>query len=57
MNNFNEYTLTFTAHIVARHGDEIKMREIQTTLEKRLITFMHEIALVGATKLTLEDFE
>ena len=57
MNNFNEYTLTFTAHIVARHGDEIQVREIQTLLEKRLILFMSEIALVGATQLTLQEFK
>lgn len=57
MKNFNEYTLTFKAHIVARHGDEIQVREIQTLLEKRLILFMSETALIGATKLTLEDFK
>jgi hypothetical protein len=57
MNNFNEYTLTFTAHIVARHGDEIKMPDIHTVLQKRLITLMHETALVGATQLTLREFE
>lgn len=57
MNNFNEYTLTFTAHVVAKAGSSIDMAEVNKVLQNRLMSVLHEKALVGATKVNLESFE
>jgi hypothetical protein len=57
MNNFNEYTLTFTAHVVAKAGSGIDMAEVNKVLQSRLTSVLHEKALVGATKVTIESFE
>ena len=57
MKNFNEYTLTFTAHVVAKAGSSMDMAEVNKVLQNRLMSVLHEKALVGATKVNLESFE
>ena len=57
MNNFNEYTLTFTAHIVAKNGEVINWDGVHEYLTKRLVVASSEKLLIGATKIEVKEFK
>lgn len=57
MQNFNEYTLTFKAHIAVKDGEVINWDGVHEYLTKRLVIASAEKMLIGATKIEVEKFK